>query len=841
MGIEEGEKLQEAALIRNDMIHNILSSQVDTNEEEADAAPVAVSTNDGVLESKKECAKDTDNMNRMTSEKKNAATNAGIAVAAVATPPVTAKFNAKKTGNGIRPVTDDDELGPPPGPPAAISRNPAILVSSMLQQPGAYPMAPTGFQSTDIGIGVTAAAGAAAAATDISVDIEAPAATIAEDASNTTSASTLPFEVQATAVEDEEVTTALMEKEIRKRILGEAVKACVVEQNDVNDNEEEEKEAAKKRKEKKRIYLLLLIVLVLAIGLGVGLTRAKDTDSNASETAAKTVFVDPDANLTTLELVRKRGHVRCGVSVFDFAKFVDEADNANPPVTGPHLEGMNVEQCRAMALLALEDPNQYELVLFDVYKRFTNLKDGDIDVMPDGSTHTMERDVWIADVEAAFTFTVPYFYSGLAFAGRPTFVDCVDDLNAFYGDCRNVRICVGAGSTHVAVLEDTLQGGLLVLSNNTEIMMEQYREDKCNVIAGEHLFLGKLPPDITDGWKMSENVVSKEPLAIVTRNDDPEWSNLANLVVNAFILAEAHNITQVSAHLMADLYEDDVQSSLAEQMVDLIAEFGNHGELYEKHIQEQIPRDAYLNQPYDASRNNGLLYSIPFGKLNDYGPDPVPIGTLAQILERGYLSCAVQGSRGAAFVKTPSHNSPEDWSGFDVEFCRGLAASIFAGNKDKVSITMLDEPTEGFVNLDSGKVDVVAGARVTLQASLALAPGRNHGYHFSAPYYYDNDTRDSYAFMTRENDIQWSDFVYWVVQAVIYAEEQAITANISGDMPVVTLFGEQLKQMFRDCISAVGSYAQLYNNALQDVIPRSGANRLNEGPPGAQMFPIALN
>jgi general L-amino acid transport system substrate-binding protein len=379
--------------------------------------------------------------------------------------------------------------------------------------------------------------------------------------------------------------------------------------------------------------------------------------------------------------------------------------NNNKPFRGPHLEGYNVEQCRAMALLALGDPNLYELVLFDVYFRFHDLKEGRIDVMPDGSTHTMERDTWFSDTEAAFAFTVPYFYSGLTFAGKPVFVDCVDTLDTFNDECRDLKICVSAGSTHVGVLREILQGSVLVLSNSTDVLVEQYDQDQCNVVAGEKLFLGKLPltyPSVTLGWKYSGQVVSKEPLAIVTRNDDPEWSDLANLVVNTFILAEANNITKESSHLMVNLFEggagdlaDGERTDLVNLMVSLIDEFGNHGELYAEYIQDQIPRDAGLNQPYNSSRSNGLLYSIPFGDLNNYGPDPVGGGTLEQVIERDYLVCGVHPLRGPFFASPPNvanssdavaSNSSlkEEFSGFDVGFCRGLAASIFTGDKDKV-------------------------------------------------------------------------------------------------------------------------------------------------------------
>ena len=50
--------------------------------------------------------------------------------------------------------------------------------------------------------------------------------------------------------------------------------------------------------------------------------------------------------------------------------------------------------------------------------------------------------------------------------------------------------------------------------------------------------------------------------------------------------------------------------------------------------------------------------------------------------------------------------------------------------------------------------------------------------------------------MTRQTESQWSDFVYWIVMGLIYAEEVAISAqeNSIDDMPIVNLFG-QLKEV----------------------------------------------
>ena len=59
-------------------------------------------------------------------------------------------------------------------------------------------------------------------------------------------------------------------------------------------------------------------------------------------------------------------------------------------------------------------------------------------------------------------------------------------------------------------------------------------------------------------------------------------------------------------------------------------------------------------------------------------------------------------------------------------------------------------------------------------------------------------------------------------------------------MPVVSLFGEERKQMFRDAVYAVGNYGEIYNRTLESIIPREGRNLLNTNPVGPQQLPLPI-
>ncbi|CAB9521716.1 extracellular solute-binding protein [Seminavis robusta] len=615
--------------------------------------------------------------------------------------------------------------------------------------------------------------------------------------------------VEAVAVQDDLLERAQIEEEIRNTILQEAVQADVipVQVPDVIDERMGDNKEPNSMKHILCGVVSLVLLLVLVLGLGLGLSKEKDdvTTNNMENTKRP-----------TLEVVRERGYVRCGMNNLGFASIID-------PEQSDQLAGFNVQQCRVMASLVFGDPDKFEQVWVTPFSRFELLADGTVDITTEGTTHTMGRDVYEANTRSSFTFSTPYFYSGLAFGGVPTYVDCADNLEDFRGDCRGLQICAAAGTTHLAVLSEVLGGGTIVPYNGTDTLVERFLSGTCNVIASEPIFLTKFS-------------------AVY---DDPEWSALADIAVNAFFLAEANNISKDQSDKMADLALSnkgtEAELDLISSLTTLIAEFGHHGDLYSLHIEDKVPRQDGLNTVYDKESSTGLLYSIPLGKITELGPSPVANGTLSLILEQNYLVCGVMPTKGPAFVSSSKIDSYDSlWSGFDIEFCRGLAASLFAGDSSRVVFVEVQDMTDAYGALANGSVDVVAGARVTLQAGIQ-EPTTGLGYKFSSPYYYDNESRDAFAFMMLNTDPQWNDFVYWIVMGVIFAEEEGITAETSVDMPIVSLFGEKLKQMFRDCVASVGNYAELYNATLQDVVPRGGANRLNEGLAGPQLFPINLS
>jgi hypothetical protein len=406
---------------------------------------------------------------------------------------------------------------------------------------------------------------------------------------------------------------------------------------------------------------------------------------------------------------------------------------------------------------------------------------------------------------------------------------------------------------------------------NSIVMLSQYSSNdcatnvncdgrhagQCNVVAGGPIVLagvvglGKSNRSLT---VLSKDSFSREPVAIVTRSDDSEWSNLVNLVVNSFFLAEFHGISKSNSHLLAAKLQIDVGTDEATIMESVVSVFGNYGDLYATHLEPILPRHG-LNMLYKNHHDTaGLLYYLPLGDYEAKGPGFLFGTAIRAIQTRGHLRCGVATDPLLGTAGTAANNATASVLDFHVEFCRAVAAALFAGKatSDTVQKEYLTSSINSTGNhyraLANGDVDLVAGARTTLQANYR-EPTTAQGYTFSTPYFFDmgNSSKDAnsvdaFALMTKESDPHWSAFVNWIVMAMLYAEDQGIGMNTSGLMPIVGVFGEDSKQMLRDCILAVGSYAQVYNRTMETHLSRSGSvNRLNEGLRGPQHYPIPFN
>ncbi|HLU78317.1 MAG TPA: transporter substrate-binding domain-containing protein, partial [Burkholderiaceae bacterium] len=102
------------------------------------------------------------------------------------------------------------------------------------------------------------------------------------------------------------------------------------------------------------------------------------------------------AQADTLENVRKRGELLCGVTT-GFAGF-------SAPDSKGVWQGLDVDVCRAVAAAVLGDASKFKAVPLNAQQRFTALQSGEIDMLARNTTVTQSRDTSLGVIHAGINF-----------------------------------------------------------------------------------------------------------------------------------------------------------------------------------------------------------------------------------------------------------------------------------------------------------------------------------------------------------------------------------------------------------------------------------------------------
>ena len=139
--------------------------------------------------------------------------------------------------------------------------------------------------------------------------------------------------------------------------------------------------------------------------------------------------------------------------------------------------------------------------------------------------------------------------------------------------------------------------------------------------------------------------------------------------------------------------------------------------------------------------------------------------------------------------------------------------------------------------IDKGECNTIAGG----VSGVSMTSVRANGYVGVYQTGLNRYSKDPLAVVTRQRDedTQWSTFVYWVVSALFHAEEQGITQDRAfEEMPAVPFFGPELSNMLRNAVQEVGSYAEIYERNAEVEVSRGGLNLINFGLVGPQHYPL---
>ncbi|MEL6573601.1 MAG: amino acid ABC transporter substrate-binding protein [Pseudomonadota bacterium] len=320
-----------------------------------------------------------------------------------------------------------------------------------------------------------------------------------------------------------------------------------------------------------------------------------------------------DAHGSTLDVVKERGALKCGIST-GLVGFASQDAN-------DEWEGFDVAICRAVAAAVLGDPTAVEFRPVTNKERFEVLNSGDIDMLSRNTTWTFSR-----DVDLKLEFAGVNYYDGQGFmVPKELGVSSAKDLDG-------APVCIQSGTTTELNLADFFRTNNIsyqpVSITTASEAQQAYLAGRCAVYTTDASGLAATRASFEnpDDHVILPEIISKEPLGPLVRHGDNNWGDVVRWTLNALVAAEELGVTSANVGELSAAATDNpeinrllgTEGNLGEQLgvaadfgAQIIAVDGNYGEIFEKYIGENTP--IGLARGLNAQwTDGGLLYAPPF-------------------------------------------------------------------------------------------------------------------------------------------------------------------------------------------------------------------------------------
>src|SRR6266850_433234 len=332
--------------------------------------------------------------------------------------------------------------------------------------------------------------------------------------------------------------------------------------------------------------------VVLAAGVGLGLAGAAQAGP-------------------TLDKVKQAGQISCGVGT-GLAGF-------GAPDSQGRWAGFNVDICRALSAAIFGAADKVKYVPLTAQQRFTALQSGEVDLLSNNTTDTLQRDTALG-----LNFGPVVFYDGQGFmVPKKLGVKSSKELNG-------ATICVQPGTTTELNLADYFRANKMdfkpVVIEKIDEVYAAFFSGRCDVMTGDATALGAQRigrASNPDDYIVLTERISKEPLAPVVRHGDEQWHDIVRWVVYALIEAEEKGITQKNVDDMAKSEDPGLKRMLGvtpgpgkalgldeKWAYNAVKSVGNYGEIFDKHLGLASP--LKLERGYNNLwTKGGLIYAMP--------------------------------------------------------------------------------------------------------------------------------------------------------------------------------------------------------------------------------------
>ncbi|QQS55276.1 MAG: amino acid ABC transporter substrate-binding protein [Candidatus Competibacteraceae bacterium] len=287
---------------------------------------------------------------------------------------------------------------------------------------------------------------------------------------------------------------------------------------------------------------------------------------------------------TTLNAVKERGYIKCGVS--DGLPGFSYADEKGK------FSGIDVDLCHAVAAAVFGDSTKVKFTPLTAKERFTALQTGEIDVLSRNSTWTSSRDSALG-----LNFTGVTYYDGQGFlVNKKLGVKSAKELDG-------ATVCVQAGTTTELNLSDYFRTNKMkytpITYDKSDESAKALEAGRCDVLTSDQsqLYAQRIKLAKPGDYVVLPEVISKEPLGPVVRHGDDEWFDIVKWTLFIMVDAEELGINSKNVEDMKKSTNPDVKRMLGVEgdkgkdfglandwMAVVVKQVGNYGEIFDRNV-----------------------------------------------------------------------------------------------------------------------------------------------------------------------------------------------------------------------------------------------------------------
>jgi general L-amino acid transport system substrate-binding protein len=315
-----------------------------------------------------------------------------------------------------------------------------------------------------------------------------------------------------------------------------------------------------------------------------------------------------------LDAIKARGAIVCGVptGIAGFAA----ADSQGKWV------GLDVDVCRAVSAAIFGDSEKVKYVPLTSQQRFTALQSGEVDMLSNNTTVTLQRDTALG-----LDFTAITYYDGQGFlVPKKLGVKSAKELNG-------ATICVAPGTTTELNLADYFRANKMtfkpVVIEKAEEIRAAFYAGRCDVYTTDVSSLAATraanvpPPAKPEDFIILPEIISKEPLGPMVRHGDNQLTDIIRWTQYAMLEAEEYGITSQNVDEMLKSENPTIKRILGvtpgmgkalgvdeKWVYNIIKQVGNYGESYDRHVgpNSLLKIDRGVNKLWTQG---GLQYAPP--------------------------------------------------------------------------------------------------------------------------------------------------------------------------------------------------------------------------------------